>query len=676
MIADIEWAKYMKRSASIKGQGKGALGKILDSTKKRAGMVEFLYENGSNMIVKGLGKGCSEKDVETIKREFDVPETEVKTFLTFVIAACDFFEKAGATFSLDLQLDDFFEKAGAVEDFVHAVVRLGKIAQRIMRTWKLSSLNDIQKSFKVKTDFDLDETAIIEFLVQVVMKYDGSIEDGLSNPIESRGQPLTNWNGTKLLGGEVLARLGQCAVVPAFGASGVEGAPIALLDFIEKNEALLMKLYEEDVKASKNFARRAGGQWSTNVNFGAMKKEGLVKLFCVVSDDTPIELKEKTAWSEANVAKLEAAVAEANNAKLVLAADDGYLEAFHHIMEKNNPIPEVMENHNAISIVNNQLCIGRAKCKMDLSKLPALRIVKWDHEFLRIIFRGLTFQDRMPDQIPGIQFVGLGFSKKAMIRMIFEALINDKIVDRNGCSTVNSAHFQGPVFRGKSPLCMNKNTEGWNFAGAEAVAFTRDDCFFEEKHSAVCKAWGKVMIRLTEDKYKIILEGCDMWPVWEAKVDFDNDETKLLKTGGIDLRQKIFSQELQETDGEGSSCSEDPDKACMLAMEKSPQVLMKAVYCFYKAIEARSSVKLIENEDLKWQGGYAVVAMADEKRILGDVAVACDDWGEVSNPEGRQDRNNMLKAQKASEASSEASQRAALSVKRTWEECEGASVKF
>ena len=48
----------------------------------------------------------------------------------------------------------------------------------------------------------------------------------------------------------------------------------------------------------------------------------------------------------------------------------------------------------------------------------------------------------------------------------------------------------------------------------------------------------------------------------------------------------------------------------------------------------------------------------------------------VKEDEARQDRNNMLKAQKASEASSEASQRAALSVKRTWEECEGASVKF
>jgi len=639
---DIDWKKYTKRSASIKGGGKGALGKILEASKKPEGMAEFLYANGSNMIVKGLGKGCCKEDVEKIKKEFEVTETEVKTFLTSVIAACPVINELDTTFSLDSQLDAFLEgladveKADPVakkfnlnhedvEGFVHDAVRQGKIAQCIMRTCNLSSLNDIQKFFKVKTDFDLDETAIIEFLTDVVMKYDGSMEDGLSNPIESRGQPLTNWNGTKLLGGEVLARLGQGAVVQAFGASGVEGAPVALLEFIEKREALLMKLCMEDVKASQNFVGRAAGQWSTNANFGAMTKEGLVQLFRAVSNATPIELKEKTAWNEANVAKLEEAVAEANNKDLVLAADDGYLEAFHHIMEKNNPVPDVMQNQNAISIVNSQLCIGRAECKMNLSRLPALQIVKWDLEFLRIIFRGLTFQDRMPDQIPGIQFVGAGFSKKAMIRMIFEALINDKIVDRNGCSTVNSAHFQGPVFGGKSPICMHKFTKGWDFAGAEAVAFTRDDCFFSIKHSAVCQAWGEVMIRLTQEKYTIILEGCDMWPVWEAKVDFDDDDTALLEMGGKVLQEKIFGKELQEKDSNITD-----DVACMMAMEACPRVLMKAVYCFYKAIEARSSVKLIENEDLRWQGGYAV-ATADGKRILGDIAVACDDWGEASS---------------------------------------------
>ena len=112
-----------------------------------------------------------------------------------------------------------------------------------------------------------------------------------------------------------------------------------------------------------------------------------------------------------------------------------------------------------------------------------------------------------------------------------------------------------------------------------------------------------------------------MWPVWEAKVDFDNDDTALLKTGGKVLQEKIFSKELQEKDPQNTD-----DLACMMAMEACPHVLMKAVYCFYKAIEARSSVQLIENEGLKWQGGYAV-ATEDGKRILGDIAVASDDWG-------------------------------------------------
>ena len=51
---NIDWKKYTKRTASIKGGGKGALGKILEGNKKPEGMAKFLY--ACEILLKNITK--------------------------------------------------------------------------------------------------------------------------------------------------------------------------------------------------------------------------------------------------------------------------------------------------------------------------------------------------------------------------------------------------------------------------------------------------------------------------------------------------------------------------------------------------------------------------------------------------------------------------------------------
>ena len=127
------------------------------------------------------------------------------------------------------------------------------------------------------------------------------------------------------------------------------------------------------------------------------------------------------------------------------------------MMEVNNPIPDVMENNNAITVVKGELYVGRAGEKIALKHLWSVKKLKWDQEFLRLVFRGLTFHDRVRGCLPNVDFIGYGLCKKTMVRVIYEAAFNDRMRVTTAQETkvphqVNEGCDPWPVFDENLPV--------------------------------------------------------------------------------------------------------------------------------------------------------------------------------------------------------------------------------
>ena len=431
-------------------------------------------------------------------------------------------------------------------------------------------------------------------------------------------QMCTDFTGENMHGGEVLGRLGQC--VPAFGAKDVEKAPLGLITYVE-NSRLRMQLYQKDIDSAKICSciceRRQllseGTKFSTNLNWGKLNKDELKTLFHSAGHEVELELKEKTPWE--NSKNLFQALEEvrADVPQLSTILDDAYVAKAMPMMQTNSPIPDVMENNNAITLVDGTLFVGRDREKVPFSNLWSVKKLKWDQEFLRLIFRGLTFHDRMPDCLPDVHFIGYGLCKKTMVRMIYEAAFNDRIVDRTCCSTIDAeADDKGaPAVeigdKKSTPLSLPPQCTAEEKLAAERVVFERGDCFFDMRHSELCAEWGSaVKAAQTAQIQEQVNEGCDPWPLPRDIIE---------ELTGKDIDSDFKAIVFGSTD----------DKSNMEGMLNDTKKLMKAVHVLYMMVEARSGIRL---RDFKWQGALRVTDEDGSVHVLGDIAFIPSDLNE------------------------------------------------
>jgi hypothetical protein len=471
---------------------------------------------------------------------------------------------------------------------------------------------------KGKSASDLPPSTVDKVMSKIIEDYTPGAE---ANLFGSGMQIYSDIKGENMHGGEALGRLGQS--VPALGAADVEKAPLGLLKYIE-DSTLTMPLYKKDIQMAKVYLRicrqrgllaDAGDKFATNINWGKLNKGELTTLFRLASDEVELELKEKTSWKAAD--KLIEALDEVREELPLLSTpiDDGYIALAMPMMEANSPIPDVKENNNAITVMEGALYVGRVGEEVALSKLWSVKKLKWDQEFMRLLFRGLTFHDRVPDCLPGVRFIGYGFCKKTMVRMIYEAAFNDRIVDRTCASTLGAeagdkgapvveigGKMSAPLSLPPMPTTITMETR----STTENLVFEREDCFFSTNHSELCEAWGlAVTLAQATQAPEQVNEGCDPWPVFEedlTAVDFCLE--------GEDLKAAVFGS----TD----------DKHNMEAMLGDASWLMKAVLTLYRKVEVRSGV-LLEDKRIKWQGALCVETEDGAVQVLGDIAFAASD---------------------------------------------------
>ena len=223
---------------------------------------------------------------------------------------------------------------------------------------------------------------------------------------------------------------------------------------------------------------------------------------------------------------------------------------------------------------------------------------------------GLSFHDRVRECLPNIDFIGYGFCKKTMVRMIYEAAFNDRIVDRT-CAGAPFSDKGAPAVEIGGKMCAPLSLPpipaitAETRALAESLVFEREDCFFATPHSELCNAWGlAVTTAWATQAPQQVNEGCDPWPVFDENLSVD------FGLEGTLLKAAIFDS----TD----------DKKNMKAMLDCTAILKKAVLCLYRKVEVRSGISLAD-ERIKWQGALHVEAEDGSVRVLGDIAFTSTD---------------------------------------------------